>query len=265
MEKKPTSLSAAALQVLTTPEPLQKVDSTQTFVRLWRDGHITEIGHVVPPDVPPLPPRPILLPRSSMPKRPKGSLEGRIAFVHAIAHIEFIAMNLAWDIIARFTSENLPHDFYNDWVGVAQDESEHFSLLQNRLKQMGCSYGDLPAHDGLWEAAVETADDVVARLAIVPMVLEARGLDTTPKVVNDLRASGDNSTADIMEKIGNEEIPHVRAGVRWFEYLCARHHTDAVSTFRAIVTQRFKGNLKPPFNSAARHQAGMRDEYFLQK
>lgn len=186
-----------------------------------------------------------------------------MAFLHAIAHIEFVAINLAWDLIARFTYEDLPEEFYDDWVEVARDEAEHFNLLQTRMVQLGCDYGQLPAHDGLWESAHNTADDILARLAIVPMVLEARGLDTTPKAISNLLASGDTDTATIMKTIAEEEIPHVRAGVRWFEYICARRQVEPVSTFRTLVRTRFKGTLKPPFNHAARQQAGLHDAYFL--
>ncbi len=261
----PSSLADAAVHVLNTPDPATKVELTQTYALLWKRGKITEIGESAAPDQPPLPSRPKLMLPKDMPKRPKGSLEGRIAFVHAIAHIEFIAINLAWDLIARFTHEKLPRQFYDAWVGVARDEAEHFCLLQSRLTQLQAQYGDMPAHDGLWEAARDTTDDILARLAIVPMVLEARGLDTTPKAVQDLMASGDTETAQLMEKIAVEEIPHVRAGVQWFEHICAERGIDPVSSFRIIVNDRFKGKLRPPFNAEARTRAGMPPAYYSQE
>ncbi len=197
-----------------------------------------------------------------MPRRRKGGLAGRQAFVHAIAHIELNAIDLAWDIVARFTDENLPRAFYDDWTGVALDEADHFDMLCRRLGELGCAYGDLPAHDGLWEAAETTADDLLARLAIVPMILEARGLDTTPHAVADLERHDDHETAAILAKIGEEEVPHVAAGVRWFEYLCERRDIEPVAHFHALRQARFKGALKPPFNREMRTKAGMNPEYF---
>jgi uncharacterized ferritin-like protein (DUF455 family) len=262
----PTSLRTAAVHVLNTPDPVSKVELTRRYAAHWQSGDIADIGEteqLAPPDQPPLPDHPKLLTRRDMPKRPKGNLEGRVAFIHAIAHIEFIAINLAWDLIARFGHQALPRAFHDDWVGVACDEANHFHLLQTRLLQLGSRYGELPAHAGLWESATDTADDILARLAIVPMVLEARGLDTTPKAINDLLASGDKETAAIMETIAAEEIPHVQAGVRWFEHICTNRCIEPVSTFHTLVQERFKGTLKPPFNNAAREQAGMHAQYFL--
>jgi len=184
-----------------------------------------------------------------MPKRKPGGAAGRIAVIHAIAHIELNAIDLAWDIVARFTGEDMPRGFYGDWVQVAVDEADHFDLLDQRLTDLGAAYGDLPAYDGLWEAAETTADDLLARLALVPMVLEARGLDTTPQAVRRFRAGGDDDTADILARIAEEEIPHVAAGVRWFRFLCARRGIDAVATFHALTRQNFNGHLKPPFNT----------------
>ncbi len=185
-----------------------------------------------------------------------------MAFIHAIAHIELNAIDLAWDIIARFTNEALPKLFYDDWVQVALDEAEHFNLLSERLSELGGAYGDLPAHNGLWEAAVTTNDDLLARLAIVPMTLEARGLDTTPGAVSKLRQAGDAQSADILQRIGSEEIPHVRAGVRWFETLCEGRGIDPVTSYHEFIRTRFQGSLKPPFNEEARAQAGMTIEYY---
>jgi len=203
-----------------------------------------------------------MLPRD-MPRRSKAGVEGRRAFLHAIAHIELNAIDLAWDIIARFTGEDMPRAFFDDWVQVAVDEANHFDMLCQRLRDLDSDYGAYPAHDGLWEAAANTMDDLMARLALVPMVLEARGLDTTPAAVRRLRGNGDHETAAILETIGREEIPHVAAGVRWFEFLARRRRLDAIPTFREIISQRFNGNLKAPFNETARHQAGMSEDYYL--
>jgi len=244
------------------PDPLEKVRLTQVFVDAWRAGDIVTIGDTEPPDRPARRERPVLLPPTEMPKRGKGAMAGRAAFVHAIAHIECNAIDLAWDIVARFTHEDLPNAFYDDWTGVALDEAEHFFSLNQRLGELDCAYGDLPAHDGLWEAAENTRDDLLARLAIVPMVLEARGLDTAPRAVEDLRRLGDIATADILETIATEEIPHVAAGVHWFEYICERRTCDSVATFRYLLETRFNGTLKPPFNEGLRQAAGMDRAYY---
>lgn len=258
----PGTLSEAALSVLLEPSAAGKVEHTRAYAAAWSDRRLTEVGCVLPPDRPARPPRPELRPPRDMPKRRKGGAAGRTAFVHAIAHIELNAIDLAWDIVARFTGEVLPEAFYDDWVSVALDEAEHFAMLSGRLAELGSAYGDLPAHDGLWQAATDTADDLLARLAVVPMILEARGLDTTPDAVRRLSEAGDQETATILETIGREEIPHVAAGVRWFEHLCVRRGLEPVATFRQLVRTRFNGVIKAPFNHAARHAAGMAEPYY---
>ena len=258
----PRTLSEAAASILETSNPAAKVKLSHDTVKAWQSGAITSVGSTALPDRPPSPDAPALLPMAQMRKRPKGSMEGRAAFIHAIAHIEFTAINLAWDIVGRFHTITLPTSFYDDWVMVAYDEVVHFCLLQDRLGDLGYVYGDFPAHDGLWDAAQSTADDVLARLAIIPMVLEARGLDTTPKAIAGLEAAGDQRTADLMAMIGREEIPHVRAGVRWFEFVCNQKSLEPVSTFHRILAKRFKGKLKPPFNHEMRQEAGMKRAYY---
>jgi len=256
------SLTDAAVTVISLADPASKVEATRAAVQAWRDGNIVEIGDRHPPDRPARPARPELRRPGDMPRRRKGGLQGRQAFVHAIAHIELNAIDLAWDIVARFADEDLPNAFHDDWVGVALDEANHFAMLRERLVELGCDYGDLPAHDGLWEAATETADDLMARLAVVPMILEARGLDTTPRAVEDLQWHGDERTAELLRRIGEEEVPHVAAGVRWFEYLCERRGLDPFERFRALRSERFKGSLKPPFNHELRRAAGMDSRYY---
>ena len=235
---------------------------TRDFAAAWASGDIASIGNIALPGRPARPPNPELRPPRDMPKRNPRGQAGRIAFLHAIAHIELNAIDLAWDIVGRFTGEDLPRAFYDDWVGVAKDEADHFDLLSRRLEELGSAYGDHPAHDGLWEAAEKTADDVLARLALVPMVLEARGLDTTPMAVRRLRDAGDQDSADILETIGCEEVPHVGAGVRWFEFICAKRGLDSVPAFHRLVAERFKGVLKAPFNEAARAEAGFAPNYY---
>lgn len=195
-----------------------------------------------------------------MPKRSTGP-KGRVALVHALAHIELNAVDLAWDIIARFASTDLPRAFFDDWVNVAQEEAEHYRELARRLTELGISYGDLPAHDGLWEAATLTADDLLARLALIPMTLEARGLDTTPMTCVKLRGNNDEATALILDRIYTDEIKHLEVGVRWFEFECLRRGLAPPAHYKALLNARFTGTLKPPFNMEARNQAGMGQNY----
>ena len=256
------TLSAAACRVLNTPEPDDKVRLTYEYAHLWRTNEIHEIGTTQPPDRPARPAQPKLCSPGDMPKRSTGGGKRRINLVHAIAHIELNAIDLAWDAVARFTDQNLPKAYFDDWVEVAEDEARHFVMLEKRLHELGSAYGDLPAHDGLWEAAQNTADDVLARMALAPMLLEARGLDTTPATVQRLRSNGDTATAAIMEEIGNDEVSHVAAGVRWFEHTCARRTLPPVPTFKDLVAKRFKGHIKPPFNTEARTHAGMAPAYY---
>jgi uncharacterized ferritin-like protein (DUF455 family) len=198
-----------------------------------------------------------------MPKRRAfGSPAGRIALLHALAHIELNAIDLGWDIIARFSGERLPRAFFDDWVGVASEEALHFELLARRLADFGARYGDLPAHDGLWESAAATADDLLARLAVVPLVLEARGLDVTPEMAARLERVDDPLSAAVLRRIYCDEIGHVAVGVRWFERLCRRRGLIPEEIFRKRVQRFFKGALKPPFNHEARAAAGFPARYY---
>jgi uncharacterized ferritin-like protein (DUF455 family) len=201
-------------------------------------------------------------PREMKKRRNFGSLAGRIALIHALAHIELNAIDLGWDIVARFSNETLPYEFFDDWVGVAAEEAEHFALLDARLSALGAAYGDLPAHDGLWEAAAATAGDLIARLAVVPLVLEARGLDVTPEMMRRLERADDTDSAAILARIYADEIGHVAVGARWFQHLCQVRGLDPAATFQDRVRRYFTGALKPPFNREARNAAGMPDEFY---
>ena len=181
--------------------------------------------------------------------------------LHALAHIEFVAIDLAVDLVGRFGGA-FPRGFVDDWIGVAADEAMHFALLDRRLRQLGSFYGELPAHAGLWEAAEATNDDVLARLAIVPMVLEARGLDVTPATVERFRAAGDAVSAKILSRIYKDEIRHVTAGTVWFNQKCDEMGFNAVETWQSLVKSRFRGVLKPPFNDSARREAGLTQDYY---
>ncbi|MGF1607854.1 MAG: ferritin-like domain-containing protein, partial [Kiloniellales bacterium] len=222
------------------------------------DGRIAEVGRALPPLRPARPERPVLwLPRELPRRRIGQGSAGRVALLHALAHIELNAIDLAWDIIARFAAEGLPRAFHDDWLSVAADEARHFTLLDERLAELGANYGDLPAHDGLWQAAEETAHDLLARLAVVPLVLEARGLDVTPAMIAKLRAVGDENSAARLRVIYDDEIGHVAAGKRWFDWLCERRGQAPRQTWQSLVRRHFKGALKPPFNKAGRAAAGL--------
>jgi uncharacterized ferritin-like protein (DUF455 family) len=243
--------------------PAEKVAASRDIAAAWRSGSIVAIGSALPPDRPARPPRPALLPPRAMPRRrAAGSTAGRIALLHALAHIELNALDLAWDIIARFAAPALPRAFYDDWVTVAAEEATHHALLARRLAALGAAYGDLPAHDGLWEAAQATAHDLLARLAVVPLVLEARGLDVTPGMIERLRRFGDAESAALLEIIYRDEIGHVAAGRRWFDWLCRERGLAPAETYRALVRRHFNGVLKPPFNHAGRAAAGMAPGFY---
>lgn len=196
-----------------------------------------------------------------MPKRrPAGA--GRTALLHALAHIELNAIDLAWDIIARFTGEDLPRAFYDDWVAVADEEAKHHGLLAARLASLGAAYGDLPAHDGLWQAAEATAHDLLARLAVVPLVLEARGLDVTPAMIAKCESAGESANAEVLRVIYEDEVGHVAIGKRWFDFLCRRRGLEPVTAWQTQVRRHFKGTLKPPFNTDGRAAAGFPASYY---
>ncbi len=260
------SLSEAAVAVLGTGEAGGKARASRAAARDWRSGKIAEIGHAVPPDRPARPDRPQLLMPRDMPRRRSGrGPTARIALLHAIAHIELNAIDLAWDLIARFAGAGLPREFFDDWVRVADEEAKHFGLLSDRLLSLGSSYGALPAHDGLWEAAEGTAHDLLARLAVVPLVLEARGLDVTPAMIERMDRFGDKETADILRTIYADEITHVAAGMRWFTFECARRACPPAATWRALVARHFKGRLKAPFNEQARTEADFPKAYYARE
>ncbi len=258
----PASFSAAAHSVLSATDPREKVRLTGIAARQAR---ITGLGTVfdrVMPDRPGRPARPALLAPNKMPKRGKaGSLASRIALLHALAHIELNAIDLAWDIIGRFGAD-FPPAFASDWLAVAADEAKHFLLLCRRLRQLGAAYGDLPAHDGLWEACIKTRHDALARLAVVPMVFEARGLDVTPQLMDRLRAAGDLASVAVLKIIYRDEILHVATGTRWFTWACNSVDRRPESTFQDMIRTYLKGGLKPPFNHKARISAGLLPDFY---
>lgn len=261
-----TTLTGAAAAVLQTALPADKVRAAHGLARAWRSGEIGAIGEAAAPARPARPVRPELRPPRDMPRRGKArTLAGRIALLHALAHIELNAIDLACDIIARFPDfpgAGMPRAFFDDWVTVADEEALHFTLLCGRLASLGAAYGDLPAHDGLWQAAAETAHDILARLAVVPLVLEARGLDVTPAITANLRRAGDAESARVLERIYADEIGHVAAGRRWFGHVCQLRGLEPAGAYHDLVRRHFKGAIKPPFNTRARDQAGLESDFY---
>ncbi len=257
-----TTVASACRDVLLMAEPGGKVKAARAAARAWRQGALAHDFDMAMPDRPARPARPELLPPSCMPRRGRaGSERGRIAMLHALAHIEFGAIDLAFDMAGRFGA-GLPRAFVDDWLSVGADEAIHFALLDRRLKALGSCYGALPAHDGLWEAAAETAHDLLARLAVVPMVLEARGLDVTPAIVAAFERAGDVRAAAILGRIYRDEIRHVAAGARWFAIGCESRAIDAVPHWHALIRRHFKGTVKPPFNDSARGEAGLSRDFY---
>jgi uncharacterized ferritin-like protein (DUF455 family) len=257
-----TSLAHACRTVLLAPEPYDKVRAARAAARAWRRGELEHAFDAPMPDRPARPEKPELLPASRMPKRGRGGSErGRVAMLHALAHIELGAIDLAFDLVGRFGA-SFPRAFADDWIAVGADEAMHFALLDRRLRALGSYYGALPAHDGLWEAAEATACDPLARLAVVPMVLEARGLDVTPPTIARFEAAGDGGSAAILRRIYRDEIRHVKAGTRWFGWACERRRIAAVSEWKRLVRAYFRGAIKPPFNDSARDEAGLSRDFY---
>jgi uncharacterized ferritin-like protein (DUF455 family) len=256
------TLATAAITVLTTADPAEKCRLTRALAADWVAGRITEPGETLPPARPDRPECPVLLPPRAMPRRAYGGDKGRIGLIHALAHIELNAIDLAWDIVCRFPHEAMPKGFFDDWVQVALDEAVHFEMLEALLTRLGSRYGDLPAHDGLWQAATKTMDDLMARLAIVPMTLEARGLDTTPPTMAKLASNGDTVTPPALDIIFHDEIRHVAAGYRWFTHLADKRGLDGRTEYQRLIGDRFPGGLKAPFNHDARAAAGLPREWY---
>ncbi|WP_169568770.1 ferritin-like domain-containing protein [Sneathiella limimaris] len=257
------TLSDLALEVLSTADGDQKAEISRQNALLWQKDPDMPIGKVNPPDRPARPTKPELRAPTEMPRRRGGSDKARATLLHAVLHIELNAIDLAWDMVARFTAHDLPREFYDDWVQVGEEEGKHFQLLQTRLRELGYSYGDFAAHDGLWEAAFETRNELLARLAVVPMVLEARGLDVTPGMIARFAKMGDQASVDILKVILNDEIGHVASGNRWFHFICGREGKSPRETWQLLVRKNFRGLLKPPFNEDARTQADLTPDYYL--
>lgn len=259
-------LAEMAVAVLTTADGREKTVKGHAFAAQWfaarAAGTPLPVGRATPPLRPSRPDKPELLPPRDVPRRRPGSAAGRIALLHALAHIELNAVDLHWDIIARFADQPMPMGFYDDWVKAADDEAKHFNLICDCLEAMGSHYGALPAHAGMWRAAEDTAEDLLGRLAVVPMVLEARGLDVTPGMIEVFRKAGEAQALAALEVIYAEEVAHVAYGSKWFNWLCGRVGEDPKEVFHSLVRRYFHGALKPPFNEEKRAEAGMPPDFY---
>lgn len=264
MQGLPTTLRGMAIAALKASVIEEKRAITRQAAARWkaREISLSSPTDATVPERPGRPAKPDLVNPRSVKRRSLGSPQGRIALLHAIAHIELNAIDLALDIVARFATQQVPRSFFDNWMGVADDEARHFGMLEDRLAQIGGAYGDLPAHDGLWEAATDTRNNLFARLAIVPMVLEARGLDVTPSLIDKMVETGDTASADILGVIYEDEKTHVAVGAKWFRFFCARHGLRPDEEFRALVRANFRGELKPPFNQLARAAAGLTPSFY---
>ncbi len=258
------SLRGGATLAIRSADLDVKTEIAQETARRWFARTLSVRSPLDPPlpDRPGRPPRPELVPPKNMKKRSLHTLKGRIALLHALAHIELNAIDLALDIVARFTTQGVPHSFFDGWMQVAFEEAKHFRLIRDRLRALGADYGDLPAHDGLWQAAHSTRNDLTARLAVVPLILEARGLDVTPVLQEKMRETGDIESADILDIIYNDEKGHVAVGAKWFRFLCARERKDPAASFQQLVRANFRGSLKAPFNDVARAEAGLTPSFY---
>ncbi|KZL06332.1 ferritin-like domain-containing protein [Pseudovibrio sp. Ad26] len=259
------SLKDGARQILETPDLDLKVALAYYVANQWFKGALSisrGTGEKPMPDRPGRPAKPELLPPRDMPKRAVGGKNGKVALLHSLAHIELNAIDLTWDLIGRFTDVPMPRSYYDDFVRVGLEEAKHFTLIQERLAKLGHAYGDLPAHDGLWQAAQSTGKDLIARLAIIPLVLEARGLDITPSMIEKANATGDEDTASVLHVIYHDEKGHVAYGAKWFRFMCDRHRVRPEPRFQQLVKQHFKGPLKPPFNDRARSEAGLTPGFY---
>jgi uncharacterized ferritin-like protein (DUF455 family) len=252
-----TDLHAAAKRCLDAADPDEKLRLTAATWHALCAGELHADADAPTPEpigAPGRPAKPVLVNARQVPQRGLGSDAGRAALVHAIAHIEFNAINLAWDAVYRFRGK--PDAYYRDWASCANDEARHFAMLSARLQELGHAYGDFAAHDGLWAMAEKTAASDTARMALVPRVLEARGLDVTPGMIERLRQLGDTRTVAILEVILREEVAHVAAGTRWYHHCCARDGLDPVETFFALLRDYMGIHLRGPFNLPARREAG---------
>ena len=259
-------LAQMACEVLNTADGRGKTALSRRFAAEWfakRNAELpVEVGLAIPPNRPARPNAPELLAPRDVPRRKTGSEAGRNALLHAVAHIELNAVDLHWDLIARFCNTPMPIGYYDDWVKAADEESKHFNMMCDCLESHSSFYGAMPAHVGMWRAAEDTANDFLGRLPVVPMVLEARGLDVTPGMIKIFEAAKDQQVVDALNVIYSEEVAHVAYGSKWFHYLCGRNEIDPKPKFHELVRKYFHGSLKPPFNEEKRAEAGIAPDFY---
>ena len=258
------TLPERSLHCLLLADPDTKVTAAGALHADWQQGLVPlpdSTEPALPIAAPGRPEKPLLVSPQSVPRRSAGTPAGHAALIHALAHIEFNAINLALDAAYRF--QGLPRDYYADWLQVAFEEACHFRLLREHLRNLGHDYGSFSAHDGLWEMAVKTAHDPLHRMALVPRLLEARGLDASPAIITKLRNIGDVRGAEILEIILRDEIGHVRVGNRWYEYFCAQRGVNPADEFQKLLKQYGASKPRPPFHKKARQQAGFSAEELL--
>jgi uncharacterized ferritin-like protein (DUF455 family) len=255
----PAELRAAARAAWACAEPRAKAAAALALEAALARGVLPIDASAAFDDAlrPGRPARPGLVHPRGVPSRGVGSDEGRAALLHAIAHIEFNAIDLALDAVWRFAG--LPREWYVDWARVAAEEAQHFGLLADELERRGRAYGDFDAHDGLWEMAMRTRGDPLARVALVPRLMEARGLDVTPQIQSRLAQAGDEVGRTILQRILDDEVGHVAIGNRWYAWLCAREALDPVADWDAIARRHGASAPRPPFNREARLRAGFTD------
>ena len=260
-----TDLATAARDIVAASALDDKVRLAHAAAKAWF-GRRLAMPHrsrpIAMPEHPGRPDKPELIDPRRMPKRSTSGARGRFALLHALAHIELSAVDMTWDLVGRFAHQDLPRAFFDDWVQVGLEEAKHFGLLTRRLGELGGSYGDLPAHAGLWQAAQATGGDLLARLAVVPLVLEARGLDVGPAMITKLEDAGDLASAKILAIIYRDEKRHVAAGMRWFRYLCHLDGRPLEQTFHSLVRTNFRAPIKLPFNEQARAEAGLTPGFY---
>ena len=245
-----------AYECLREADPVTKCRLTGELDQALQDNELSLDTYSLPeaPLEPGRPTQPRLVPPRDLPRRRLSSDHGRASLLHALAHIEFNAVNLAWDAVVRF--RGLPARYYWDWSAVAGEEAQHFCLLRERLHDLGYAYGDFAAHNGLWQMAMQTRHNPLHRMALVPRVLEARGLDVTPDMIQRFEAVQDQASAEVLRIILRDEIGHVRVGTRWYHYLCEQGHLDPDKTFLELIQQYMRGSVRGPFNRSARRNAG---------
>ena len=257
------SLFTQAEKCLQASQPEDKIKLTYELYDSWQEKKLS-LENISPIQVfeePGRPQKPTLVSPRDLNRRKVTSTIGHAALIHSICHIEFNAINLALDAVYRF--QDMPEQFYSDWVQVATEEAYHYELLSNHLLSLGYEYGDFDAHNGLWESALSTAHDVMVRMALVPRVLEARGLDVTPGIVKKLKNIGDLNAVDILAIVHHDEIGHVEIGTRWFRYLCDKRSLNSEKIFKKLIEEYMKGTLRGPFDHDARKKAGFTDEELL--